>query len=205
MSRRCRRRWLIFLISLIVLSVPLPASAAVPGKSPPAERAARIVQSLAGTKDPATAFALLDPADQRLVLAYLVPARVIFSEETVPEGDFSVAAAGCWERRPSVRAVNFANVTLWEYEVRLYWCGDGSWVTYSSMTRRGSVYQAFWQFVGDVGQSTIGGVGYNYVRHFRQGYFRLCLTSQYGCIDHVYPWIDQTGQGNGGYTSSWGR
>ncbi|MCS7294830.1 MAG: hypothetical protein NZ761_05490 [Dehalococcoidia bacterium] len=162
--------------------------------------------ALAQAGAPAAAFQQLAPEDRRLVFDYLAVARVISAESSssAPSDAAMPLAAGCWQRDVLLRAVNVFNVTLWEYRVYLYWYGNGSSVTYYSTWSQATVRQLFWQYFGDIAQNRIGGVGYNLVRHFRQGHFALCVTAQYGCIGHVYPWADQTGYADGRYQSSYG-
>ncbi len=201
-----RRRTALLVFALFLAVAPMPVAAAKPVTTAPRERAEQIVAALAQAGDPAQAFQQLAPEDRRLVFDYLAVARVISAESSssAPSDAAMPLAAGCWQRDVLLRAVNVFNVTLWEYRVYLYWCGNGSSVTYYSTWSQATVRQLFWQYLGDIAQNTIGGVGYNLVRHFRQGHFALCVTAQYGCIGHVYPWADQTGYADGRYQSSYG-
>lgn len=76
-------------------------------------------------------------------------------------------------------------------------------MTSKSRTRWGEVHAPLWQWK-HVGSSESGGVGQTYYKAWTQGEFKFCLGGDIGCIQYVYPWLEQKGYGNGLYEDSWG-
>jgi len=206
MRSRWRRRTALLVFALFLAVVPMPVAAAKPVTTAPRERAEQIVAGLAQAGDPAQAFQQLSAEEQQLVRDYLSMERTTITigrpaAVSNPRNRFASTTGICWEVGVLLVGRNAFGVALWEYNVVLFWCSDGATITYYSGRSRGSVLMPFWQFFGDIAQNTVGSNGYNFVRHFRQGHFALCLTSQFGCVSHSYPWAELTGYADGRHSA----
>jgi hypothetical protein len=113
----------------------------------------------------------------------------------------AVAATYCWSWTPAEKGTNVFGGTVWQYNQGLYWCGNGSWITYRAASNNyPSALGIGWDFKGNGSYWNQGGEGYNLWTHWNQGHF--CLASYFGCVQNSYPWIQSTVYANGaGYYS----
>lgn len=110
------------------------------------------------------------------------------------------ASTFCRQATWSSTSYSLVGIKLWSYFQSIYWCYNGSTITYLSRNRWGETYAAFWEFTGNNGNSTMGGTGYNGYYAWTQGSFRLC-TGIYGvgCLQYSYPTIASWVYANGSY------
>lgn len=120
------------------------------------------------------------------------------SETEVAMSPQGATPAGCRTATYSVSGKNVWGQTLYTYYQSIYWCYNGSTITSKSRSRYGRVGGLGWEFVGNVSSQQWGGVGSRYYRSWTQGHFQLCVV--WGCIQHKYPQIDMTVNGNGTWT-----
>lgn len=90
---------------------------------------------------------------------------------------------------------------LWRFNQNLYWCYDGSQVTYWSHSHWGETFDPQWIYRGIITDIHDGGVGLWGVRVFSQARFERCFGI---CTENWYPWVDQSGYGDGTYAGSAG-
>lgn len=115
----------------------------------------------------------------------------------------AIAATTCWSWTPWEKGTNAFGGTVWQYNQGLYWCGNGSGITYRAASNDyPSALGIGWSFSGNLGYWNQGGQGYNLWTHWNQGHF--CLASYFGCVQNSYPWIQSTVYGNGYGTASYG-
>jgi len=142
-------------------------------------------------------FKNLPPEVQREVIELLKVKTVVVKIEK--SKSLSTLSTGSRRATMTFEAKNVIGMTLWKYTQQIDWCYDGSKVTSKFRTRYGTVYMPFWKFNGHIGNQEQGGEGQWSYRAWTQGEFSLCLGGNIGCIQHVYPWIDMTVYGNGGW------
>ncbi len=148
------------------------------------------------------AFAQLSFMEQQRIIECFSNARIEVVTHTEPI--ITPNAAGCWTRDQSVISYNPVGWVNWEYRVYISWCGDGQWITSWSTWRTVDIGGWWWEFKGDVENWHYGGVGYNGVHTFRQGYFEYC-PYEIGYIQSIFPWVEHYAYGNGEHYSYWGE
>ena len=115
----------------------------------------------------------------------------------------AVASTYCYSWTPWEKGYNAFSGTVWQYNQGLYWCGNGSWITYRAASNNyPSSLGIGWSFSGNMGYWNQGGEGYNLWVHWNQGHF--CLASYFSCLQNSYPWIQSTVYANGSGTASMG-
>jgi hypothetical protein len=130
-----------------------------------------------------------DGQTSQYMAAYAIP----FSySQNAPMG----ATTGCNTRTDGIDMYSLVGLHLWRYAWNIQWCYNGSTITSLSKWRTVLVYVPGWSFLGDIYETSDGGVGRGWYRHFAQG--DMCFIQFYTCVQHVYPWVDQTVWGNGG-------
>jgi hypothetical protein len=170
----------------------LPGSAGAANKARAASRAARVVQ----VKNSGTAF----HAQRAPITAAGVQASAKALHTSVQA---AVAATYCWSWTPWVAGYDLFGIKVWQYNQGLYWCGNGSWITYRAAAHDyPSNTFLGWSFEGNLGYWNIGGTGYNLWEHWNQGHF--CLISYFSCVQNSYPWIDSKVYANGYGTARFG-
>ncbi len=208
--------------SLILgLSQAEPAAAANPATaSSDAEATAGLVARLAAAPDPARLFSSLASADRRAVTGYLSATRYASSQQlgrrapgvtaTTPAGgralvaSNAMAGAGCWTWKWERDAYNLIGLKLWAYYQEIDWCDDGLTILDTpQVLSYGATWFPFWTWVHS-GDRAWGGSGQTTFRAWTQADFSLCLTSNIGCIQSTYPWLDMTAHANGTGTGSAG-
>lgn len=189
-----------FLIVVALLVSMLPATA-LAGNESKATRAEKVIEALEKSGDRDKAFTKLSPDDKQIVIDYFSVATV---EEVEEEPEMMLMASGCWQRSRYLSAENWAGSELWRYTRHLYWCGDGSWVTYWSSWHQVTTPGWWWEYKGEVGYNVLGGNWYNQVDVFGQGKFQYC-PPEVLCFQTVYPWVEQIGYGWGDYWASSGK
>jgi hypothetical protein len=119
--------------------------------------------------------------------------------------DVTEAANGvltCKVRAHAVKAYNIINQLLWVFRQKLDWCWNGNDVTDGSSWIEVEVHQVGWSYEGKIEEQKFGcNDGCNSFGKYRQGHFQLCLVY---CVQHSYPWVQQIGYNDGGYTASGG-
>lgn len=141
-------------------------------------------------------------------LAYVVATPVAAQDSGVlgRGGILSVettAGSGCNEQQFRVSGRNIFGWRLFTYVRWVYWCWNGSYLTYVASRAWGEVHMAGWSFRGTLNNSwSIGGKGYTYYRVWSQGHF--CLIQYFSCVQNSYPWIDVTVYPGGGWRWSHG-
>ena len=140
--------------------------------------------------------------------AHRAPLTAAAAVATAQAGHTSVKAAAaattCWTWTPWVAGTNLFGSKVWQYNQGLYWCGNGSWITYRDPSHNyASNLFLGWSFQGNLGNYwNHGGVNYNYWEHWNQGH--MCLISYFSCVQNSYPYIDSTVYANGSGHFSYG-
>jgi len=195
-----------FLILVLLLTVGSTAYAEKP--LPPqfdADRAVALVRGLTEADDSAAgSFAALSSEDQALVQWALQQEYVTSETSELPVKDASIEAGGCRAVIMTRSAYSPVGVKLWSYNQQMNWCYNGSTVTSRYWNRWGEVHAPFWSFQRHIGLSQTGGVGYSSFYSWTQGAFRLCLTTNVGCVQQAVPYVWQRGYGSGAYQSGGG-
>ena len=119
-----------------------------------------------------------------------------------PLGAQAMASTGCAEQQFRVSARNILGWRLFTYVRWVYWCWNGSYLTYVGTRPWGEVHIPGWSYKGTIGSWSIGGRGYTYYRVWSQGHF--CLVEYFSCVQNSYPWIDVTVYPGGGWRWSYG-
>lgn len=125
----------------------------------------------------------------------------IYSDTSSNKGPATLAAAdACNSITHAIWGVNQWNEMLWKQEQYIYWCYDGTNVTYTYRTTPQFTYGVGWRAGGILSSSTGGGAGYPQFQAYVQGIFYRCYLTPWGeaCTDYTYPWIDSTVTGYGG-------
>lgn len=204
---RSLRAALVAASAIVTLAVLLPT----PAGAAEGVKAARLVERLSQSIDPAGAFVALSLSDQEAVRHFLTLYSVTDVSslliESTGDGRPTTDSITCWTWTWRRDGKNAFGSTLWSYFQRIDWCGNGSTITSTphgvQRTRWGEVYYPFWQW-RHIGSSTWGGVGYQSYRAWTQAEFKLCLIPDVGCVQYSYPWLDMTAWADGRGTGSAG-
>lgn len=114
----------------------------------------------------------------------------------------TMSSSGCREQQFRVSGHNIFGWRLFTYVRWVYWCWNGSYLTYVGTRAWGEVHMVGWAFKGTIGSWSIGGKNYTYYRVWSQG--RFCLVEYFSCVQNSYPWIDVTVYPGGGWRWSHG-
>ena len=149
------------------------------------------------------------PSSAKKSLAYVVATPVAAEQESgaLSRGGVlsteTAAGSGCREQQFRVSGHNIFGWRLFTYVRWVYWCWNGSYLTYLASRAWGEVHMPGWSFRGTLNNSwSIGGRGYTYYRVWSQGHF--CLVEYFSCVQNSYPWIDVTVYPGGGWRWSHG-
>ena len=112
------------------------------------------------------------------------------------------SGSGCREQQFRVSGHNIFGWKLWTYVRWVYWCWNGSYLTYVASRAWGETHMVGWAYKGTIDSWSIGGKNYTYYRVWSQGHF--CLVEYFSCIQNKYPWIDVTVYPGGGWRWSYG-
>lgn len=106
--------------------------------------------------------------------------------------------SGCWQNAGTVSGQDSFGFQLWEFDLNLWWCGDGTWITDYSwwVSVSTSSWSPLWQYEGLQGSNVLYGVGWSAVQVWAQGEFEQCAA---WCFDSVYPEVTVFGGGNGDF------
>lgn len=156
-----------------------------------------LVQDLANLgSDAPSRWITLSPRARAAVLNALTPSAFRQVSTGSQRGVLPEATTGCAWRQVGYEMYSAVGIKLWGYYQRIDWCFNGTVVTSKTRNRSVSVFAPFWSFTRHIGNLEQGGVNQSYYRAWTQGEFKFCVSDQ-GCIQYVYPWIDQTVRGNG--------
>lgn len=104
----------------------------------------------------------------------------------------------------SMTGKNVLDMKLWTYYQKIMWCynNDSQRIVEIDRSRWGDTHFLFWEFVGHIQNDSSGGDGHYSYSASTTGHFRWCFVTSLACIQHQYPKINMTVQGNGGWSYS---
>lgn len=143
-------------------------------------------------------FESLSPKKQAAVTDFM--SQVYISDSGPAETDgFGVMASGCWDRSyTSTGKSSITGEVFWRMNQSVYFCGNGSTVTYLSCSSWASTPGFGWGGgITSSCQRYAGGQGYSWFRYFTTARFYACWNSS--CPISSSPRIYQQGEGNGAY------
>ncbi len=127
----------------------------------------------------------------------LPPAPALHSPLGPAAASQTASATQCWEWTPYVYITGLTGNNLAHYYEEMYWCENGTNITYHAQHAWGVAEAPGWNWEGNTSTSSAGGSGSSFFRYFAQGKF--CFISYLGCVEQWTPWIQITVYGNGGY------
>jgi hypothetical protein len=166
----------------------------------------RVNELEASGLNPREIWSSLTPSEQEQLLLAIEPAMIEIRRDSdwsdIAEGiSDGPALNGCKEKYEYVISRGLTGMELWRYTQYLYWCYDGSRVTYQSHNAWGTASGFGYQYQGS--RTVIDQYkNNNWQYEYRSvGTFAYCLG---WCFAYYTPWIHQIAYGNGNYSSYWG-
>lgn len=160
-----------------------------------------LVGYLEDSENPEKEFQKLSSTEQKKVLRYLRPEKTTVKiNEPDPESAIS-AASGCKEVTAEFTGVNGSGSELYTYNMEVNWCYDGSTVSSTDRRRWGNTSAVFWEYVGHQDSNERGGDGDTFYESTSTGHFRLCVSGNMACAQHVYPSVEVSVYSDGTYTT----
>lgn len=122
------------------------------------------------------------------------------------DGEVSTLYADrCWNGQQYEGAKNIFGAYVYRVWFNHPWCENGSMITDTAPAWRQVSTGYLWNYNGVVENWTSGGYGQWHYQSFQQVEFSGCFGPfSTGCIVYRYPWANQTGYGNGGYSGTSG-
>ncbi|MBI4672820.1 MAG: hypothetical protein HY741_14270 [Chloroflexi bacterium] len=192
------------LFALAVGAAPRVARADEPDYSNPAVVKALVADLAKSGNNAALRWSTLSPQGKLAVQNALTGVKLVRVEDGSNAHNVPESTTSCAWRQVGYEMYSAVGIKLWGYYQRIDWCYNGTVVTSKTRNRSVSVIAPFWSFTKHTGNLEQGGVNQSYYRAWTQGEFKFCVSSQ-GCIQYVYPWIDQTVRGNGTATGKAGQ
>lgn len=194
------QRLLTILMTLALTFSTGISTASAAAEEPNEQKIAALVERLStlhtnGNTQAADAiFNSLTPEEQDAVVKYTSVANVRSGMTITPvdSGQFSIqSSGGCWTYTFWEIGESNVGVDVFEYELRLNYCSDGTYLTYTGEpTTRGIIHQYPWEYQGTIsGPSESYGVGWNTWWVAAQGHFCYSLPG-FECLDNQYPYLE---------------
>jgi hypothetical protein len=131
---RLLRAFALILGLAAIFATPLTVSAAHKDTN---ATALTVYERVATASDPWAAYLALSPRDRDLFQLAVTPSTT----EEAPlagsgtDGVMMAASGGCWYAQKGIQGKSLAGVVLWQFNLRIDWCSDGSHITGSPTYR----------------------------------------------------------------------